>query len=132
MGGAATAIALCPRCRGETLPAQLRSPLGPDAHRAADKSMVKKPDLRAIRIKTRKERKAAARATIRDIANPDESTPSRVTLYLKGSVQPPLSEECPDCIKLQKGLRARLLGCDPKTSADVLGWINARIAKATV
>ena len=91
---------MCPRCKAELLPRQLRgSPMGRNALRAASEGMLK-PDPTAQRIKAKKERKAE-KAALRAAIRTDGIAAAAQIFLLQGIALPPLSEECPDCLKRQ-------------------------------
>lgn len=99
-------IALCPRCRRDVLPAGFRpSSLARFALRSAADGMVKaaKPDLKAERIKARKEKKRSLRSITKEIG-----IVGAVTLVLRArasdsiNAASPASDDCPDCLKRQR------------------------------
>lgn len=96
-------IALCPRCRRETLPRAHAPAWHQDVHRAASKGMTAPVNRAAERIKRRKAEKAKLRATIREHGI---AAAAKVFALTTTVVAPLMSEECADCLRLQRGLRA--------------------------
>jgi hypothetical protein len=94
-------IALCPRCKAETLPAKLRSSsLARNALRAAADGMLKPdPDPAAERVRAKKERKAE-KAALRTIVR-SEGIVSAAKFFLSGQALPLESEECERCQAMQ-------------------------------
>ena len=108
----ASAIVLCPRCRRETLPQANGPSWHKDAHRGIRANdATRSSDPRAERIKARK----AAKAALRAIVSNDVDAEAKV-FALRTVATPEPSEDCDECQRIQKAVRARFLGYDPKTN----------------
>jgi hypothetical protein len=106
-----SAIALCPRCRRETVPQLKESSWHKDVHRAAAADMVTEPDPRAERIKDRKARKESLRAKTRVLGFAAVAK-EFITSEIVASAP---NEDCEECAAIQRKRSARLLGYDPTT-----------------
>lgn len=73
--------------------------------------MTRATDKRAEKIKARK----AAKSALRAIVSNDVDAGAKV-FALRTVLSPPIDEECRDCERMQKAVRARFLGYDPKTN----------------
>lgn len=88
---------MCARCRHEILPDGIGSPLRGDMLRAPAKGMVTPADPKARRNRDRKDRKALRRLVRTD----GIVTAAKFFLRTAVLIAPTVSEECPDCLKLQ-------------------------------
>jgi hypothetical protein len=96
-------VELCARCRRETLPKRKRSSIVRDSLRAPAKGMTKKPtpaDLRAERVRSRKEKKRSLRSLTREVGILGAIKLSLDGRQLRAIV--PISENCQRCLKRRK------------------------------
>jgi hypothetical protein len=98
-------IALCGRCRRETLPQRAKPSWHREKHRATAHEREPEPDPRAERIKRRKEARQSRAAALRKINKVHGMiAAAKFFLSLKGHAAAPSSlppEDCEACLKLQ-------------------------------
>lgn len=96
--GRAGGIALCGRCRRELLPKLAAPRIGREALRIPSAGMVKPVDPKADKRRRRKAERAHRRNFTRGTLG------SVVKLLIRGraTVAEPPSDECPDCLALQR------------------------------
>jgi hypothetical protein len=103
--GAVAQVALCSRCRHETLPQLAQPSWHREKHRATRAEREPAPDPRAEKIKRRKEARRVAGNLRKQIRVKGLIAATKFFLSLKArpaTPLPPPSDDCPTCLDLQR------------------------------